>query len=151
MNPIHSETNDDLEKPPYCPSAQPDWDGSVVLGVISGDVKAPQVAYLDQPHPVTPELLERCEPVNPAEVFRFAAPCAGNGCQHFDGQDCRLVEKVVRLMPTAVDTLPPCHLRPDCQWWQQSGRSACVRCPQIVTENYYASEALRQAADPSVV
>jgi len=24
-------------------------------------------------------------------VFRFAAPCAGNACKHFDGQDCGLV------------------------------------------------------------
>lgn len=28
--------------------------------------------------------------------------------------------------------------------------AACMRCPQIVTENYFSSEQLRQAADPAV-
>lgn len=133
-----------------CPSAPPDWDGSRVLGIVGGTVEEPQVSYLSEAVPVTSELLALTRPVKPTEVFRFSAPCAGKACQHFDGTDCRLVTKVVRLLPTVVEKLPPCNLRPNCRWWKQEGKEACRRCPQIVTMNCCPSEQLRQAADPAV-
>jgi hypothetical protein len=34
------------------------------------------------------------EPVKPTKVFRFAAPCAGRACRHFDGAECRLTKRV---------------------------------------------------------
>jgi len=138
------------EKAICCPSAEANWEGSTLLGVVGGTVEAPRVAYLTTPQPVTGELLALTGAVKPEEVLRFAAPCAGNACQHFDGAECRLVKKVVRLLPLVVEKLPACHLRPHCRWWKQEGRAACLRCPQIVSESYQPSEALRLVADPTV-
>jgi len=136
--------------PPLCPSAQPEMEGSVVFGVVGGTVEEPCLAHLAEPQPVTDELLALAAPVDPTEVFRFAAPCAGGACQHFDGSNCRLAAKIVRFLPEVETGLPLCRLRPNCRWWQQEGKAACMRCPQIVTENYLPSEQLRQAADPNV-
>jgi hypothetical protein len=133
-----------------CPSAQPDMEGAVVFGVVGGSADEPLVAYLDRPEPVTPELLQLADPVRPTEVFRFAAPCAEGGCQHFDGAECGLGHKLARSVPAAVARLPRCRLRPNCRWFHEQGRDACFRCPLVVTTNYRPSPELRQAADPSV-
>lgn len=135
---------------PLCPSAKPEMEGSIVFGVISGTVEEPRLAHLVKPQPVTNELLALADPVAPTEVFRFAASCAGSACQHFDGSNCRLATKIVQLLPEVVGELPTCRLRPNCRWWQQEGKAACRRCPQIVTETYYPSEQLQQAADPAI-
>lgn len=142
----HTAT-DDL---PLCPSAKPEMDGSVVFGVVGGTVEKPRLAHLVEPQPVTDELLALSGSVTPTEIFRFAALCAGSACQHFDGENCRLATKIVQLLPEVVAGLPPCRLRSNCRWWQQEGKAACMRCPQIVTETHHPSEQLRQAANPAV-
>jgi hypothetical protein len=129
-----------------CPSARPEMAGSVVLGVVGGSVDEPRLRYLAQPQPVTQALLALAAPVEPTEVFRFAAPCAEARCQHFDGASCRLVTRTVRFVSAVVDTLPQCQLRRDCRWWQQEGREACFRCPQVVTDNYQPSAQVVKAA-----
>jgi hypothetical protein len=136
------------QPPPLCPSAQPEMAGSLLFGVVGGTVAEPRLGYLREPQPVTAELLSLADPVPPTEVFRFAAPCAGAGCRHFEGTRCRLATRIVQLLPAAVAVLPPCRLRPHCRWWQQEGKEACRRCPLIVTETAHPSERLRQAADP---
>ena len=133
---------------PLCPSAQPEMAGSVVLGIVGGSAAEPQVGYLVESLPATQEVLAVASSVKPTEVFRFAAPCAGVHCQHFDGVDCRLARRVVHLLPAVVERLPACSIRPNCRWWLQEGKAACLRCPQIVTEVCHPSELLRQAADP---
>jgi hypothetical protein len=135
--------------PPLCPSAQPEMEDAVAFGVVGGTAEEPRLAYLNEPQPVTEELLHLSDPAKPTEVFRFAAPCAGSACQHFDGADCRLAKRVVKLLDTAVDALPPCRLRPRCRWWRQEGKAACLRCPMVVTEVHHPSERLRQTADPT--
>ncbi len=135
---------------PLCPSAQPEMEGSVVFGVVGGTAEEPRLAYLTEPQPVTPAVLALSDPVKPTEIFRFAAPCAGSRCMHFDGSKCRLATKTVELVPVVVDVLPLCRIRAQCRWWRQEGNAACMRCPFIVTENYQPSEEVRQAADPSV-
>lgn len=130
----------------FCPSAPAEIAGSVVFGVVGGSVAEPRVGYLVETVPVTQEVLAIASPVKPTEVFRFAAPCATNLCQHFDGAQCRLAQRVVNLLPTAVAGLPPCRIRSRCRWWQQEGKAACVRCPQIVTETHQVSELLLQVA-----
>lgn len=141
------------DKPVLCPSAQPEWENSQVIGVMAGTLDNPEMAYLSTPQPVTEQILELAKPVNPAEVFRFSAPCACTGCGHFaeDGAKCRLAEKVVRLVPQVVEQLPACGIRADCRWWQQEGRAACLRCPQVVTIDLVPTEAMRRAADPEVI
>jgi len=125
-------------------------EGVVVFGVVGGTASEPRVGYLTERLPVTPELLALTGEVRPAEVFRFGAPCAGKGCRHFDGSDCRLASKLVQLTPSMTDaSLPACALRPDCRWWRQEGKAACMRCPQVVTVNYVPSDEMRLAADPA--
>lgn len=132
-----------------CPSALPDQKGSVVIGVVGGTIEEPRVAYLVEPQPVTDEILTLTEPAAPTEVLRFAASCAGNMCKHFDGSNCRLITRVVQNLPKVVDVLPTCRIRPQCRWWQQEGKAACMRCPQVVTDSYSDSQQLRQAAIPT--
>jgi hypothetical protein len=131
-----------------CPSAQPDWPESKVIGVVGGIVDEPRVAHLEQPLPVSQDLLQLTIPVTPTEVFRFAAPCAGSGCVHFERDRCQLANRIVTLLPEVAQDLPKCHIRPSCRWWQQEGRAACLRCPQIVTDNYNPSEHTVIAAGP---
>jgi hypothetical protein len=123
-------------------------EGSTVLGVVGGTPERPRLAYLAEPRPVTDEVLALSGPVSPTAIFRFGAPCAGQACRHFDGSACRLATRIVQLLPPVVDGLPPCQLRPDCRWWQQEGKAACLRCPQVVTDLRNPSELLRQVADP---
>ena len=122
-------------RPLLCPSAPPDKTDGVAFGVVQGTADEPRLRHLAEPQPVTDELLHLAAPARPTEVFRFAAPCAGSSCQHFDGSSCRLVSRVVKLLPAVTDDLPPCLIRPSCRWWREQGRNACVRCPQIVTES----------------
>jgi hypothetical protein len=133
-----------------CPSARPESLDGVVFGVVLGTATEPRISYLKQPLPIADELMAKASPVTPAEIFRTAASCAQSACQHFDGKDCRLAMRIVEKLPVVVEELPPCSIRRNCRWWQQEGKAACMRCPQIVTDDYAPSEQLRQAADPAV-
>lgn len=134
---------------PLCPSARPEMANSAVFGVVAGTVEDPRVTYLNQRQPVSDELMALSGLVTPTEVFRIAAPCAGKGCQHFDGTNCGLATRIVGQLSTVAESLPPCPIRRDCRWWQQEGKAACMRCPQVVTDNYNPSEQIRQVATPT--
>jgi hypothetical protein len=129
-----------------CPSAQPDMAAARVLGVVGGTAEAAQVAYVNEHLPVSNELLAAAAPLKPTEVFRFAAHCEGKACRHFDGTNCNLATRIVQILPAVVDALPACLIRPTCRWYQQEGRDACMRCPQVVTESYEPSEDFKRAA-----
>ncbi|MBW4619994.1 MAG: nitrogen fixation protein [Cyanosarcina radialis HA8281-LM2] len=119
---------------PLCPSSRPDLTDSFVFGIAAGTVDEVRVHYLPKPQPVTDELMALAAPATPTEVFRFAASCVGNNCVHFDGANCRLVQKIVEKLDAVTDLLPPCQIRQSCRWWQQEGKAACQRCPQIATD-----------------
>ena len=138
------------DKPKLCPSARPDMAGAVAFGVIGGTAEEPVASYLKETIPVTPELLQLARPVKPTEVFRFAAPCAESGCQHYSDDSCRLAEKISANVPTGFQKLPACKIRGSCRWWAEQGRAACFRCPLVVTEHHSAGPELRAAADPQV-
>jgi hypothetical protein len=133
-----------------CPSAQHDSPGAKIFAVVGGSAAQAEVSYLSAPQPVTPELLALAHPVAPAEVFRFAAACAGSGCKHFAAEhsQCQLAQKTVQWVPKVVATLPACTIRAHCRWFQQEGREACLRCPQVVTNNAMPNEVMRSAGDP---
>jgi len=131
-----------------CPSARSDSEGAVVFGVVGGSVGEPLVSYLDRPREVTDELLGLAGPVDPREVFRFAAPCAQQACVHFDGHKCQLGQRIVQLVPAGVDRLPACRLRPRCRWWAEQGAAACKRCPLVVTLNFGSSDLMQRVAGP---
>ena len=120
-------------KPLMCPSAQPEMEDSVVLGILENTPEGQQLAWIEKPQPVTTQLLSLTGEVDPRHIFRFAARCEESHCVHYDGKDCRLASRIVHILPVAVDALPPCRIRPECRWYQQEGRDACLRCPQVVT------------------
>ena len=142
----------ETKRKPLCPSAQSDWEGAQVFGVVGGTADTPETAYLLRPQPITEELIQLAGPVRPGEVFRIAARCAGGGCEHFSTEEskCRLVDKTVRWVPIVIDKLPPCSIRSDCLWWQQERKAACMRCPQVVTENLKQTLEMKNAANPTL-
>jgi len=129
-----------------CPSAQPGMPECRVLGVVQQDGPTPMLAYLNQHVPATPDVLALAAPLKPTEVFRLAATCAEHRCPHFDGADCRLATRVVKLMPAAVDALPPCLIRKECRWYSQEGGAACRRCPVITTVTYDLSPVTQEVS-----
>ena len=132
-----------------CPSAQPRGKNSVLFGVVGGTDEAPRVEYLKQLVCVSDDSPELTALVEPSEIFRFASPCAGNACEHFDGSKCRLVSKTVKFLAEVVPELPRCQIRCNCRWWQQEGKAACRRCPQVVTTIYHPCEQIRKVTDPA--
>jgi hypothetical protein len=141
------------KKPPViqCPSAQPTNPGAVVFGVVTGTTESPRIGYLTEAQPVTESLLALAGQANPGQVFRAASPCAGGGCKHFDGTDCRLATRIAQFLDPVVNSLPACEIRPTCRWFRQEGRVACLRCPQVVTEVCTTDEYRRWIADPESV
>jgi hypothetical protein len=135
---------------PLCPSAQPGMTNCQVLGVMSpmGSDREAQLQYLNQYVAVTDDVLQMAAPARPTQVFRFAATCEESKCTHFDGRDCQLAKRIVKIMPAVVSTLPPCIVRATCRWYVQEGGDACLRCPQVSTLNAKASEMLQNVAGP---
>ena len=133
-----------------CPSSRVEIKDSKVFGLVGGTLEKPRVTYLKSSQPVTDELIALSSPVTPTEVFRIAAPCAANGCQHFDGANCRLASQIVDQLSIVEEELPSCSIRQDCRWYQQEGKAACLRCPQIITDNYNPTELMREVATPTV-
>jgi hypothetical protein len=138
------KTAPSTQDPLLCPSSQPEFEEARVLGVLQQTADGFEVAYLDEPLPVTPEVLAMAAPAQPTEVFRLAAKCQTNRCPHFDGTDCGLATRIVQILPTVVDHLPHCQIRSECRWFHQEGVAACRRCPQIATVNYGTSDVIQR-------
>ena len=129
-----------------CPSAQPGMAECQVLGVVEDTADGPRLSYLNETLSATADVLKMAEPVNPTEVFRLAAHCEQARCTHFDGERCQLVTRIVQSLAPVSQTLPPCVIRPSCRWYEEEGKQACLRCPQVVTANVNASEQLKRVA-----
>lgn len=129
-----------------CPSAQPGMEQCRVLGVVQRDGPTPMLQYLNQNVPATPEVLAMAAPLRPTEVFRLAATCAEHKCPHFDGADCQLATRIVRILPAVVNTLPPCIIRQDCRWYSQEGGAACRRCPEVTTVSHDVSSLAQEVS-----
>ena len=99
-----------------CPSAQQNDPNAVVFGVVTGTAESPRIGYLTEAQPVTESLLVLAGQAKPGQVFRMAAPCAGGGCKHFDGTDCRLAARIATLLDPVVNSLPACQIRSSCRW-----------------------------------
>jgi hypothetical protein len=133
-----------------CPSADAEMSGSVIFGIVVGTPEAPYVVHLDRVKPIPPELLTLDSPVQPTEIFRIGATCIEDSCQHFDGTNCRLTARIIDGLPAVTDRLPACAIRSTCRWWYQEGAAACLRCQQVVRDNYIASEQLIHTIDPAI-
>src|ERR1019366_10763860 len=58
-----------------CPSSQPGVEGARVLGVVQHTASGPDVSYLDQPLPATPDVLAMAGPGQPTEDFPPSPAC----------------------------------------------------------------------------
>ena len=134
-----------------CPSAQPGMEGCRIIGLVQPEGATVRLAYLNEHVPATPELLAMAAPVKPTEVFRLAATCAEHQCPHFDGTDCQLAARVVKLLPAVVETMPPCLIRKECRWYAQEGPAACKRCPEVTTVSYDISPEMLEVSGLSVM
>jgi hypothetical protein len=134
-----------------CPSAQPGMDRSTILGVVSHAGPRPVVQYVNERIPATAEILAISAPLKPTEVFRIAATCEERKCPHFDGADCRLATRVVKILAPVVDKLPPCSIRKECRWYTQEGEAACKRCPEVTTVSYDLSPQAREVSGLQVI
>ena len=119
-----------------------------VFGVRIQSPDGPRTGYLERSVDASPELLATTAPALPTHVLRLAATCEESRCAHFDGTDCGLARNIVALLPPVVGVLPRCAIRPQCRWFHQEGRAACLRCPQVVTQMSDAPPLLQQAATP---
>ncbi len=132
-----------------CPSGQPDMADAQVFGVINGTPLEPRVSYLKKDAVVDLSQLPNMAPLLPGHVFRISARCEQRRCIHFSGERCALAKRIVDELPAVVEQLPPCQIRPTCRWYQEQGRNACLRCPQVVTYAAESMKPLAQIAMPS--
>jgi len=132
-----------------CPSAQVDQGGNMVIGVVAGTQDgSARVSLLPAPVPVQTVAHLIPEAIPATEVLRLAAPCAERKCAHFRDDRCTLASRIVARLPTVIDRLSKCAIRPSCRWWHQEGPAACFRCPAIVTEPFRVSDLMREVATP---
>jgi hypothetical protein len=131
-----------------CPSSHPDQDGSSVIGVVGKREGKLRVSLLPEPVPLAAvaDLIPDTVPVT--EVLRLGGPCVEQRCGHFENGRCTLASRIIARLPTVVDRLFPCTLRPSCRWWRQEGPAACRRCPQIVSEPSGPGPLMREVAAP---
>ncbi|MDJ0589172.1 MAG: fasciclin domain-containing protein [Pleurocapsa sp. MO_226.B13] len=47
-----------------------------------------------------------------------------------------MAQRIVQQLSSVTATSPVSQIRLDCHWWQPEGKLACLRCPQVMTENY---------------
>jgi hypothetical protein len=120
-------------RPKKCPSAQVGMAELTILGIASYSNGNAEIAYIEEPISFSDGLATLAESVPKSRVFRLAGACEERRCLHFDGNECRLAQRIVHSLPVVVDILPPCTIRKDCRWYSQEGAAACMRCPQIVT------------------
>jgi hypothetical protein len=139
----------DDKTPPtlLCPSVTAIGPDARVFGVLTrSPAEGLQVGYLTEALPATPELLAAAAPAKPTEIFRAAAPCSERACKHFDGTNCQLAARITAMLDPVVGTLARCAIRPVCRWFHQEGRAACLRCPQVTTEQRNPSDLDRAVA-----
>ena len=129
-----------------CPSAQPSMRNPSILGVVDADSAEPRIAYLSDRMEFSEGIASLEDQVPLGKVLRLSAICEEQQCSHFDGEKCRLAERLVNLLPIVVEQLPACNIRSDCRWFMQEGREACMRCPQVVTLSESGDENLVLAA-----
>ena len=136
----------------FCPSAQPSLGNSMVLGTVNRLGAEPSITLLEHPVKVTEGTILAFggSHVRPTDVFRFAAPCEQCGCNNWSGSSCRVAERLVQILPASSSELPRCKLRPVCQWFAQEGGAACVRCPQVRTDDASLEAALNSVAPVSI-
>jgi len=137
-------------KAPLCPSSPWHAEGAVVFGVAGGEAKAPRVIFLKQVVAPSKELEQKLGGHAPEAVLRIASPCDAS-CGHHNSatHGCNLVGKIVEHVAPAYQDHSACAIRAHCVWWSQEGFKACLRCPEVVTNNRVQSEQITRATSLS--
>ena len=117
-----------------CPSAQPFMDNAQLLGIFETNQKGVrQLSYINEKCAVAENTLLKYELTDLTSNLRFSAGCEESQCKHFDGEKCKLAQRIVQKMSPVSESLPPCIIRKSCRWFHQEGKAACFRCPQVQT------------------
>jgi hypothetical protein len=120
--------------PALCPSAR--CDNGAVLLAMPGD--GGQAEFFGHPVAVPEALLTfAAAGGTPETSFRFASPCRHQGCRHWSGTRCGVIDAAQPLLaPHAApaNELPECGIREQCRWHLQTGPAACAVCPLVVTD-----------------
>jgi hypothetical protein len=127
---------------------QPQMPGARVFGVLVGDATEPRVAYLSADTAAELRQLPDLGQIGASEALRIAARCQESRCAHYNAARCTPAQRIVESPPEVVSTLPACTIRSTCRWYQEEGRSACLRCPQIVTIDFRPNHARAQVVSP---
>ncbi|MVM40304.1 hypothetical protein GO730_26070 [Spirosoma sp. HMF3257] len=117
-----------------CPSS-PAEAGGLLLGVVDAERL---VRFLPEPEPMTASLTEAITAVDaPEQHFRFANRCIKSGCGQWSEGRCGVIDQVLNLNQhlSEAESLPRCAIRLRCRWYQQTGPTACVVCPFVVTDS----------------
>jgi len=117
---------------PLCPSGDARQPGAEIFAIVGAGANG-AAGYLDRAKPVDAAALALAAPLDPANIYRVAVPCAGARCGHFEGGQCQIAARMLEHLDPAADALPHCAIRPACRWWRQVGPAACRRCPEIAT------------------
>ena len=135
-------------KQAWCPSGDPSLPETVVLGVQS--YERGELTYLAEPIAAAEALEMVPEGVAPTRILRFASHCS-TGCSHRDGPDCTLIKRIMAIPAAEPGTtsVPRCHLRSHCKWWDQVGVEACQRCPAVSTMHSADDEFGELIANPA--
>ncbi|MCX4778970.1 hypothetical protein [Streptomyces sp. NBC_01264] len=115
----------------WCPSGSAYAPESLVLAVRDGLDGPP--AYLPAPRPAAEALAGLPAGVEPRRLLRLASHCVPH-CLNREADTCTLATRLTATSRSGSEqALPPCHLRPRCKWWTQSGPPACQACPEVAT------------------
>jgi hypothetical protein len=129
----------------FCPSAQPELAGSMIIGVVESRARTERVSHLAHPVKISGHWPASPEGYAATAAFRFAAPCQKGECTNWSGSKCRVAQELVRILPASTPELPQCSLRRVCRWFEQEGTGACMRCSQVVTDDERFEAALNAA------
>lgn len=124
------------DSPRSCPSA-PAAPGARLLGMLGPDGR---IHNLKTPVAVDAAFLETAAAAGPVEArMRFAGRCQTSGCAQWTGQRCGVIDRAMAYLEGALPqpdqaALPPCTIRSDCRWYDQTGAAACATCAYVVTD-----------------
>jgi hypothetical protein len=109
---------------------------SQMLGVRRNDGS---IAILPKPLKLPDDFIETCrkKEVNPNEHFRFTGPCHEGSCKQWQNNHCSIIGSAVKTVNKIIEninSLPPCQIRSNCQWYFQEKGAACKSCAFIVNE-----------------
>ena len=118
--------------PLRCPSSRCE-PGAELLGVVTA---TGSIAYLETRLQIDEKFCEEAhEGRAPKKRLRFSNKCVEHGCNHWTGDHCGVIDRIIDLIPTTAESsMPKCGIRATCRWFRQRGSTACFTCPGVITE-----------------